>query len=88
MALVPKEDRSTKMERGELLRALPIILKISDNDIWAQTVGDCNKGWIYGIGTIYSKSYSPASMSGTRPASTDVEDIRDRVYALNKSGQR
>ena len=27
-------------------------------------------------------------MSGAGPASTDVEDIRDQVYALNESVQR
>ena len=37
------------------------------------------------MGTTYNRSYSPASMSRVGLAGTDVEDICDRVHALNKS---
>ena len=40
------------------------------------------------MGTSYSRSYSPSSMSGVGPARTSAKDIRDRVYALNESVQR
>ena len=40
------------------------------------------------MGTTYSKSYSPASVFGARPASVDVEDIHDQVHALKKLVQR
>ena len=40
------------------------------------------------MGTTYSRSYSLASVSGTRFAGTDVEEIHDRVHALNESVQR
>ena len=40
------------------------------------------------MGTIYSRSHSPASVSGAGPARTDVEDICDLVHALNKSVKR
>ena len=40
------------------------------------------------MGTSYSKSYSPGSISGAGPVGTDVEDIRDQVHALNESVQR
>ena len=51
-------------------------------------VGDCYKWRIYGMGTTYNRSYSPASMSGVGPISMDVEDIRDLVHILNQSMQR
>ena len=38
--------------------------------------------------TVYSRSYSPGSISGARPVGTDVEDIHDRVHALNESMQK
>ena len=46
------------------------------------------KGWIYGIGTYYSRSYSLGSMSRVGLTGTDADDIRDWVYALNKLVQR
>ena len=40
------------------------------------------------MGTTYSRSCSPASISGVGLASIDVEDLRNRVHALNESVQR
>ena len=40
------------------------------------------------MGTSYSRSYSPSSMSGVRPTGIDAEDIHDRVHVLNESVQR
>ena len=57
-------------------------------EIWAQIVGGCYKGRIYGMGTSYSKSYSSGSMSDAGRAGTDSEDIHDQVYALNQLVQR
>ena len=51
-------------------------------------VDDHYKGQIYGMGTSYSKSYSPGSVSGARPAGTDPEFICDQVHVLNESVQR
>ena len=45
------------------------------------------QGWIYGIRTTYSTSYSPGFVSRAGPAGTNVEDIHDRVHALNESVQ-
>ena len=51
-------------------------------------VGGRYKEWVHGIGTAYSRSHSPASISGARPVEIDMKDIRDQVYILNESVQR
>ena len=69
-------------------RSTLVGLPVSGDKIWAQMVDGCYKGQIYGMGTTYSRSYSPDSMAGVGLAKTDVEDIRDRVHAVNELMQQ
>ena len=61
---------------------------VSDDEVWAQTIGDCYKGRIYEMGTSYSKSYYSDSVSRVGPTGTDSKFIHDQVHALNESVQR
>ena len=40
------------------------------------------------MGTTYNRSHSSTSVSRVEPAGTNVENIHDRVHALNESVQR
>ena len=63
-------------------------LLTAHSSIWTQIVGGCYKGQIYGMETAYSSSYSPTFMFGARSTGVDMEDIWDRVHALNESMQK
>ena len=80
------KTRSQQLQQGD--GSTPASLLVSDDEVWAQTVGDCYKERIYRMEASYSRSYSLSSVSRAERAGTDPESIHDQVHALNESVQR